>query len=142
MFNNEDKRGEEIANDIEESKPEETDSLESDSDTDTEHIDIGYKTDFPNMNDIDPEESGVSGSDTESGNNDTIEIQLNSIQGHLDRLEKEFQSKFKYDQHKEKIIDNLHKEVQEYKADLIKRLLQPIIMDIIYVINPTTSLSW
>jgi molecular chaperone GrpE len=55
-------------------------------------------------------------------------------------LEVEFESKIKYDQHKEKVIDNLHKELQDYKNDLVKSLLRPIIMDIILAIDGITKL--
>ncbi|RLC00554.1 MAG: hypothetical protein DRI57_32165, partial [Deltaproteobacteria bacterium] len=44
----------------------------------------------------------------ESGGIDLIITKMKNIQDHLTRLEREFQSKLKYNQHKEKIIDNLH----------------------------------
>jgi len=71
---------------------------------------------------------------------DSFKSQLNNIQDNVSNLLNEFQSKLKYDQHKEKIIDNLHRELQEYKNDLTKKLLQPIIMDIISAIDDIKKL--
>jgi molecular chaperone GrpE len=59
----------------------------------------------------------------------------------LDTLQAEFKSKLKYDQHKEKIIDELHRELQEHKSDLIKKLLQPMIMDVIHAIDDINKLT-
>jgi molecular chaperone GrpE len=50
-----------------------------------------------------------------------------------EQLVNEFQTKLKYDRYKEKIIDNLHRELQEHKNNIRKKLLQPLIMDIILV---------
>jgi molecular chaperone GrpE len=70
-------------------------------------------------------------------NNNTLELLVTK----LDALQAEFQSKLKYDQHKEKIIDNLHSELQKYKSDLIKKLLQPMIMDVIHAIDDFNKLT-
>ncbi len=51
-----------------------------------------------------------------------------------------FQSKIKYDNHKEKIIDQLHQELQEYKNDQAKTMLRPMIMDIIQTIDDIARL--
>ncbi len=64
---------------------------------------------------------------------DSFRDQLKDIQENILNLSNEFQSKLKYDQHKEQIIDQLHHELQGYKHDLQKKLLQPIIMDIIKI---------
>lgn len=58
----------------------------------------------------------------------------------LDQLKEEFQVKLKYDAHKEKIIDSLHRELQEYKSDLHKKLLQPVILDVIHIIDDLNKL--
>ncbi len=58
----------------------------------------------------------------------------------FDTLENMFQSKIKYDSHKEKIIDGLHRELQEYKNDQTKTLLRPVIMDIIQTIDDIARL--
>lgn len=61
--------------------------------------------------------------------------QYEQLQAQMVHLGEEFQSKLKYDQHKDTIINNLHRELQEYKNDLYKKLLQPIIMDLIYTMD-------
>ena len=65
---------------------------------------------------------------------------LDNFQDYLNILHTEFQGKLKYDQHKEKIIDNLHNELQEHKNDLLKRLLQPMMMDVIQTIDDVNKL--
>jgi molecular chaperone GrpE (heat shock protein) len=50
-------------------------------------------------------------------------------------LNQEFQSKLKYDAHKEKVIDALHKELQDYKNDIIKKQMLSVFMDVIKVID-------
>jgi len=76
----------------------------------------------------------------ESGGIDLIITKMKNIQDHLTRLEREFQSKLKYNQHKEKIIDNLHSELQEHKNDLIKKVLRPVLMDVILIIDDIKKL--
>ncbi|MCP4686564.1 MAG: nucleotide exchange factor GrpE [Desulfobacterales bacterium] len=58
---------------------------------------------------------------------------LEMLRDRMDDLHGEFQSKLKYDQHKERIIDKLHRELQEYKDDMLKKLLRSVIMDVIKV---------
>ncbi|EDN67991.1 GrpE protein HSP-70 cofactor [Beggiatoa sp. PS] len=69
-----------------------------------------------------------------------LSFKLERIEEQLNTLQVDFQGKIKYDQHKEKIIDNLHSELQEYKNDLIKKLLQPMIMDVIHTIDDVKKL--
>lgn len=69
-----------------------------------------------------------------------IHFKLTELNGRLQDLDADFKSKIKYDRHKEKIIDDLHREVQEYKNDLIKQLIRPVVMDIINVIDDITKL--
>jgi molecular chaperone GrpE (heat shock protein) len=59
----------------------------------------------------------------------------------LDELQLEFQSKLKYDAHKEQIIDQLHRELQGYRNDLIKKPLNTVIMDIIKVADDVRRLT-
>jgi len=66
---------------------------------------------------------------------DLTELKLDGIQQQLDRLHQDFQSKLKYDRHKDKIIDDLHNELQGYKNNVIKKQIQPIIMDIIKLVD-------
>lgn len=62
-------------------------------------------------------------------------LKLEGIQEQLDRLEKEFQSKLKYDAHKDRIIDHLHQELQAYKSDVVKKEAHSMIVDVIKIID-------
>jgi len=66
--------------------------------------------------------------------------QLSSLENKIDQLSVEFQSKLKYDKHRESIIDNLHAELQQHKNGLMEKLLRPIFMDIIELIDDNRSL--
>jgi molecular chaperone GrpE (heat shock protein) len=66
---------------------------------------------------------------------DRIFEQVCQHQQQLQELREEFQSKLKYDSHKEKIIDSLHKELQEYKHDFVKKHLLSVLMDVIKIID-------
>ena len=90
------------------------------------------------------EEQEINQQATETEKNDAIvpseeapeeKVALRNIVSKLDRLEKHFEGKLKYDQHKEQTIDKLHHELQQYKDDLIGKLLKPVFMDIIEVID-------
>lgn len=66
---------------------------------------------------------------------DLTALKLESIELKLDNLHKEFQSKLKYDAHKEKNIDDLHGELREYKDGLVKKQVVGIMKDIIIIID-------
>lgn len=68
-------------------------------------------------------------------NSEAIIGKVNDLQATLNRLEKEFQGKFRYDQHKEQIIDTLHAELQDHRTDFLKKIRVPIIMDIIHMMD-------
>jgi len=81
--------------------------------------------------------------DKESGNSTVYEEvlgKLTDLGNRFDGLRTDFQSKLKYDQYKEKIIDNMHQELQAYKDDLIQHQIRPIIVDIIHVIDDVGKL--
>lgn len=46
-------------------------------------------------------------------------------------LQQAFNTKLKYDTHKQDIIDKLHAELQRYKGDLLAHLVQPVLYDLI-----------
>lgn len=64
-----------------------------------------------------------------------IEEILEKVNQSIQEVKEEFVSKVKYDGHKDKIIDELHEELQGYKDDIIHKLLRPVITDIIYTID-------
>lgn len=71
---------------------------------------------------------------------DPLLEKMAQLQAQMETLETEFQSKLKYDAHKEKIIDKLHHELQVYKDGLIEKLLRPIFMDVIEVVDDTRKM--
>lgn len=72
----------------------------------------------------------------ESINGETnISCIMEKINQSIQEVKEEFDSKVKYDRHKDKIIDELHDELQKYKDDIIHKLLRPVITDIIYTID-------
>lgn len=56
---------------------------------------------------------------------------LDGIETMITQLSQEFSGKLKYDAHKEDIIDKLHQELQEYKQDLLKKLVLSFVLDVI-----------
>jgi len=58
---------------------------------------------------------------------------LRQIQDQLLLLQRDFEGKLKYDAHKDKVIDRLHDELQEYKQDLLKKHLLTVILDVIKI---------
>lgn len=64
-----------------------------------------------------------------------IDLKLDDISKQLSDLRKDFRIKIKNDAHKDKVIDNLHQELQQYKNNHLKKYLLPTIMDIIQFID-------
>jgi molecular chaperone GrpE (heat shock protein) len=58
----------------------------------------------------------------------------------MEALQHEFREKIKRDTCKEKIIDNLHQELQQYRDNFIKSNLKSIIMDIIKIVDDIRKL--
>jgi len=72
---------------------------------------------------------------------DEISHNLGAIYRKLDFLHQEFEGKLKYDEHKNRIIDNLHEELQTYKEDLAKKNLQSIMLDVIKIIDDIRKIT-
>ena len=54
-----------------------------------------------------------------------------SLQAQMEALQRGFEAKIKYDASKEKIIDNLHRELQNAREDLHFKILRPVFVDLI-----------
>jgi molecular chaperone GrpE (heat shock protein) len=80
-------------------------------------------------------QSGTTQINAAGETNRLLMMKIEEIQQRLDHLHEEFQGKLKYDAHKDRIIDHLHQELQEYKNDIIKKHVQSLIMDLIKVID-------
>ena len=64
---------------------------------------------------------------------ETLQHEIDLIHRQLDELKDEFVGKLKYDAHKDKIIDKLHQELQEYKQDIVKKHILSIVLDVVKV---------
>lgn len=71
---------------------------------------------------------------------DLVLEKIDDLKNDFTKIETEFESKLKYDQHKDKIIDNLHSELQNYKNALLKKIIQPVLSDIIMLIDDVRKL--
>jgi len=56
---------------------------------------------------------------------------IQQLLGEMQRLREDFETKVKYDESKERMIDTLHKELQLYREGLHFKILYPVIMDLI-----------
>lgn len=56
---------------------------------------------------------------------------LTDILTQIKQLQSDFETKLKYDAHKEVIVDRLHQELQAHKRDLLGDLMKPLLLDLI-----------
>jgi molecular chaperone GrpE len=68
-------------------------------------------------------------------NESSIPGDLSKIKESITDLVSQFESKLKYDKHKDEIIDKLHDENQLLRNDLYKKLVLPFINEIIFIID-------
>jgi molecular chaperone GrpE len=66
---------------------------------------------------------------------------LDEIKQQLDSLSKAFESKLKYDEHKNKIIDELHQNLQEYRQGLVQKYVNRIFIDVLKVVDDIRKFS-
>jgi molecular chaperone GrpE (heat shock protein) len=62
-----------------------------------------------------------------------LQNELAMINTRLAELKDDFLGKLKYDAHKDKVIDKLHQELQEYKQDIVKKHILSIVLDVVKV---------
>lgn len=65
----------------------------------------------------------------------SLDAEISALRQHVAQLSSEFKEKLKYDAHKNKIIDNLHEELQEFREGVIKKHLHSMVMDLIKIID-------
>ncbi|RJP85867.1 MAG: nucleotide exchange factor GrpE [Desulfobacteraceae bacterium] len=66
---------------------------------------------------------------------------LEAIKLQIDDLAQAFNSKLKYDEHKNKIIDDLHQGLQQHREGLLKKYLHRIVMDVIKIVDDMRKLT-
>lgn len=72
----------------------------------------------------------------EKSQSDKLDKMLESQQQLLEQLEglnALFNAKIMHTEHEEKIVDQMHKELQKYKEDMYSQLVRPILLDVIEV---------
>lgn len=58
---------------------------------------------------------------------------INEISSRITSLEKLFETKIMRGQHEEKIVDQMHRDLQKYKEDMYSQLVRPILLDMIEI---------
>ena len=90
------------------------------------------------------ETPGAEDSGTQGITRDDVEGIKESINGMVsafERLQRDFESKIKYDMSKERTIDALHKELQSYREGMHFKILQPIFLDLIQVYDDLCAIT-
>jgi molecular chaperone GrpE len=129
-----DQKSKETAESVDENHDVDILGIESQQEQDKEQSDV-IETELGNESkEYEEVKSGIAGLNT------YIQDQFDSVDKQLNKLANDFETKLKYDQHKDKVIDNLHKELQMYKDNSFQERLMPVIMDLILSIDRTGKL--
>ncbi|MFO7838983.1 MAG: nucleotide exchange factor GrpE [Desulfosalsimonadaceae bacterium] len=75
------------------------------------------------------------------GESEPLGLEIKNIQKQLEELSQSFDTKLKYDAHKNKVIDELHNSLQQYRDGLLKKYLQRIFTDVIKIVDDVRKLS-
>jgi len=59
----------------------------------------------------------------------------------IQQLQADFQAKIQYDQSKDRVIDALHRELQDYREDLAFKILSPLINDVVQLYNDVDAVT-
>ena len=96
----------------------------------------GVKTDVSGLLDAEQAKEFVSNNDTQ------IVIKgLESLTEKVEHMNKLFEQKIAHTTHEEKIVDQMHEELQKYKQDMYSQLVRPILMDIIEIRDSILRIS-
>ena len=85
-----------------------------------------------------PEASGDRSEESAPG---SLEADITEIKERIDALSEHFESKLKYDTHKNKVIDELHQSLQDYRDGILKKYLQRIFTDVIKIVDDVRKLT-
>ncbi len=75
------------------------------------------------------------------GASDNLLEAIQGIRAELNELAQDFDVKLKYDAHKNKVIDDLHQSLQEYRDGLLKKYLKRIFTDVIKIVDDVRKLT-
>lgn len=79
-------------------------------------------------------DGGTIGASTEEGMAEVIRS-IQETHDSVQELISLFQTRLSYDANQEKVIDQMHEELQKYKNDLFGTLIRPILVDIIEIVD-------
>ncbi|MFO8111574.1 MAG: nucleotide exchange factor GrpE [Desulfosalsimonadaceae bacterium] len=68
--------------------------------------------------------------------------EIRDISRRMEELTAHFEGKIKYDEHKNRIIDDLHDQLQDFRDGIIKKHLLSMITDIIKIIDDTRKFKY
>lgn len=75
------------------------------------------------------------GLDSPDPDEDPVLSEIRQVRDRLTQLHESFEDKLKFDAHKNKVIDTLHRELQEYRQGVIQKHLHSLITDTIKIID-------
>ena len=64
---------------------------------------------------------------------DPVLLTIEELSSRVEQLCKQFEAKIMHTTHEEKIVDQMHAELQRYKEDMYSQLVRPVLLDIIEV---------
>jgi len=115
----------------EEIKDELADKLTSNEEIEEEKLTLDEPLNGSNVEKCTEEE--LEKAENVSISNDDILQNITDLSAKIDSLNQLFSEKVQYMEHKGKIIDQMHKELQKYKDDIYSQVLRQVLLDIIEV---------
>ncbi|MBD5483918.1 MAG: nucleotide exchange factor GrpE [Lachnospiraceae bacterium] len=85
------------------------------------------------------EAAGESSDDTDDTN--SILKSISELDGRIDQMNQLFIQKIQHTAYEEKIVDQMHAELQKYKEDMYAQLVRPILLDIIEIRDSIRRIS-
>lgn len=73
----------------------------------------------------------------ESDLDETQGEKIEALQVSIDNLQRSFNNKIEYDAHKNKLFDDMHKELMTYKNGLVDKMVETLAIDIIQLVDST-----
>lgn len=105
------------------------------TDSETENkVSEGDSLESLDVNDKQEEEQGVSGSAACCNDSDgKVEVMIQQLMEQVSSMETLFNKRIMHTDYEDKVIDQMHSELQKYKEDLYSQLVRPILLDVIEV---------
>jgi len=72
---------------------------------------------------------------------DTVELKIDEALNQIQKIKKNLESRSQQENYKDTIIERLHQELQQYKDDILKKQIRPIIMDLIQFMDNIRKLT-